>query len=471
MTGDVSTFAPPELKVIGPSQVGCGEARWALARTRGRRELVVRAPRDAPILSRLDGRAEEDQGDLLLVGPTNARNAALLRGRFPWLAPRLLGTATSAGLGDRLGLATPGHVRAMRSAGRGIEPVFAQQSMRELARTGRTPQRVMDDAMWGVFEEGWTSGFGADADHLKEPEDINRALAAGFTLFTIDPGAQVDALATTLSGVGLEHALDALPWAELEDSFAGVRRRFLGRPLPCEGLTVEFDDITLARAAVKYGRAVAHVATLYRHLVGAAGRRPFELEVSVDETDEPTSHAEHAYLATELARLGVRWVGLAPRFVGRFEKGVDYIGDLEAFERHFAGHAAIARTLGPVQDQPPLRVRQVQRLPDRGQARRRARAREDGRHELPRSAPDRRQLGAGVLPGGLRLRPGRYEEDRESYHVSARLDRRARSGRPARPGPRCAPRRLPRAPDPARDVRLGPDRGQRGGRSRCSESA
>ncbi|MCW5879399.1 MAG: hypothetical protein KIS91_00415 [Anaerolineae bacterium] len=51
---------------------------------------------------------------------------------------------------------------------------------------------------------------------------------------------------------------------------------------------------------------------------------PFELEVSVDETETPTTHAEHVYFVSELQRLGVQWVSLAPRFVGRFEKGVDY---------------------------------------------------------------------------------------------------------------------------------------------------
>ena len=67
---------------------------------------------------------------------------------------------------------------------------------------------------------------------------------------------------------------------------------------------------------------------MYRHLLKAAGATPVELEVSVDETDTPTSPAEHYYVACELKRLGVEWVSLAPRFVGRFEKGVDYIGDL-----------------------------------------------------------------------------------------------------------------------------------------------
>jgi hypothetical protein len=69
--------------------------------------------------------------------------------------------------------------------------------------------------------------------------------------------------------------------------------------------------------------------------------------VSVDETENPTSVAEHIYIAGELGRLGVRWVSLAPRFVGEFEKGVDYIGDIELFEKEFARHAAVAKRLGP----------------------------------------------------------------------------------------------------------------------------
>ena len=55
-------------------------------------------------------------------------------------------------------------------------PFPAQQSIREMIRTDRSPQRVMDDAMWGVFAEGWRAGFGADADHLKTTQDIDRCL-------------------------------------------------------------------------------------------------------------------------------------------------------------------------------------------------------------------------------------------------------------------------------------------------------
>jgi hypothetical protein len=77
------------------------------------------------------------------------------------------------------------------------------------------------------------------------------------------------------------------------------------------------------------------------------GSRSFELEVSVDETEIPTSPLEHFYVANELKRLGVQWVSLAPRYIGRFEKGVDYIGDLDAFDAEMAKHAAIARVMGP----------------------------------------------------------------------------------------------------------------------------
>jgi hypothetical protein len=69
------------------------------------------------------------------------------------------------GLGDRLGLATPGHIAA--DPGSGFILVLAQQSIREMTRTERTAQQVMDEAVFGVFEVGYDKGFGSDADHLK----------------------------------------------------------------------------------------------------------------------------------------------------------------------------------------------------------------------------------------------------------------------------------------------------------------
>ena len=294
------------------------------------------------ILGEATGFTGEGFGEARLC-PLAPANAEALRQRLPWLRPRPLGLATSAGCGDRLGLATPGHVRAVR--GTGIAPIFAQQSMRENARTGRTPQQVLDDAMWGLFQEGWRDPWGADADHLKTTDDVELCLAAGYTFFTVDPGDHVDNDAHTAPMPELVAKVHALPWESLADSPPGLHARYLGRSFKLEGLALTFDELSLARAAAKYGRAIAHTARMYHHLAAQAAE--FELEVSVDETETPTSPLEHFFIAGELRRLGVRWVSLAPRYVGRFEKGVDYIGDLAVFDAEVAGHATIARTMGP----------------------------------------------------------------------------------------------------------------------------
>ncbi len=310
------------------------------------KRLAVLAPAGSPRLAAFAGATSELSGRTLLLAAADAGNAAALRDLLPWLRAQTLGLRTSAGFGDRLGLATPGHARAVR-ANPGIAPIYAQQSIRENVRTHRTAQQVMDAATWGVFEAGWRDGFGADGDHLKTPADADVMVAAGYTFFTIDPGEHVDDAAHTATYGELTGKVDALPWADLESSPGDLRDRFLGRSIDIGDMALAFDDETLARAAAKYGRAVAHAVRMYRHLAAINGDRPWEMELSVDETETPTSHREHLYIVTELRRLGVRWASLAPRYVGRFEKGVDYIGDLDALRADLAGHAAIARAFGP----------------------------------------------------------------------------------------------------------------------------
>ncbi|MGC9468715.1 MAG: tagaturonate epimerase family protein [Anaerolineae bacterium] len=310
--------------------------------------LMGRDPEGTKVLCVLgdkEGFHGERQG-AALVCPLSAANAAELRGRLPWLRPVPLGLATSAGCGDRLGLATPGHIRALQEVG-GIAPILAQQSMRENARTRRSPQEVMDDAMWGIMQEGWCEPWGSDADHLKTTADIDICVAAGYTFFTIDPGDHVDNEAHTDDLETLRQKFEVLPWARLRDYSDAMRSRYLGQELAVGDLTLEFDEASLLRAACKYGAALAHVGEMYEHLVELKPSASFELEVSVDETETPTSPLEHVFIVSELSRLGVEWVSLAPRYVGRFEKGVDYIGDLAVFEEEFAKHAAIARAMGP----------------------------------------------------------------------------------------------------------------------------
>jgi hypothetical protein len=278
--------------------------------------------------------------------PANEPNTAPLGHMLPFCAPKLLGVRKSFGAGDRLGIVTPAHIRAIR--GTGVAPVLAQQSIREMERTGRTPQQVMSTATWGVFEEGWREGFGSDADHLKRTEDIDRCAAAGFTMFTIDPGDHVDNEAQTADAAALAQKFEALPWAELETTAAECRQRYAGQTLALPGgVKITFGPLAFLRAAAKYGKAIAHTVKMSRHLQSAMGQKPFELEMSVDETETPTTPAEHYFIASELQQLGVRWVSLAPRFVGDFEKGIDYKGSLEEFERKFIEHVAIASHFGP----------------------------------------------------------------------------------------------------------------------------
>lgn len=329
-----------KLNILPRSIVETEKSEFGLARTRNELQLAVLS--EPQSLADFEGETSDQAGRTLLVGPTSPRNAAALRACLEWLRPRTLGLRTSAGMGDRLGLATPGHVRAVRAAGGNIAPIFCQQSIREMTRTGRSPQQVMDDATWGIFQEGWREGVGADADHLKTTADMDACLAAGYTFFTIDPGEHVDNSAETATMAELRASVEKLPF-DLHPAAAGLE----GKTFDVEGHAIKFDEHTLLKATAKYGRAIVHVVNMYKHLIQATGGKNCELEVSVDETEQPTTHAEHVYIAAQLRRLGVEWVSLAPRYIGRFEKGVDYIGDLAAFEADFAVHAAIARQFGP----------------------------------------------------------------------------------------------------------------------------
>jgi hypothetical protein len=261
--------------------------------------------------------------------------------------PAPLGLKRSFGFGDRLGLATPGHLESARKFD--FAPIFAQQSIREMQRTDRTPEEVMGAARGALAAEGFTGPWGADADHLKTPEDVRRTAAAGFCFFTIDPSAHVSNDADRMSTTELVAAAGAMVKDGTFDA-PGWEGEYLSRNFELDDGSppLRFNTVSLRRAAVKYGRAVAHGAAMARHIQAACAGRPFEIEVSVDETDSPTTPLEHLFFALELKRRDVRNViSLAPRFVGEMEKGIDYRGDLVEFERTLRCHVAIARVYGP----------------------------------------------------------------------------------------------------------------------------
>lgn len=323
-------------EVYPQSVVAHGDTTLFLGRgPAGERQLGIAGP-----AAGFDGVAN---GRGVTVCPCSAANAAALRALLPWLRPRALGAQASFGFGDRIGLATPGHLQALRAAGAAgpIAPIIAQQSVRENARTGRTPQAVLDDATWGAFGEGWRHPWGADADHVKTAEDLAPFLAAGYSFFTIDPSDHVDNAAQHDAPAALREKVARLPWTELETTYEELRGRYCREPFALGAFDLAFDEATLLRALAKYGRAIAHTAAVARAL--GAGRRgePYDLELSVDETDTPTSAYEHFFIAYELLARDIPVASLAPRFVGKFQKGVDYMGDPAEFEAELRKHVAI----------------------------------------------------------------------------------------------------------------------------------
>lgn len=263
-------------------------------------------------------------------------NLIILRKIFSFLSPSLCGKRASFGAGDRLGIVTPAHIQAFK--GKDIFPILAQQSVREITRTERNWQSVMDDTIWGCFETGYEGPFGADADHVKEI-NIQEAADVGYTMFTIDPSDQVN-----------DNALN-LPKGELGELYNLISERkelerlYLEKTYTVNGRKLQFTQENLVISAVIYYNALKHVIKCYQYLKEYS-KREFDLEVSIDETLASTSPISHIFITEELHRNGVEFQNLALHYLGIFQKAIDYIGDVEKFTQEIKIHAAIAKQFG-----------------------------------------------------------------------------------------------------------------------------
>lgn len=308
--------------------------------TRGKRLFIVSPTGKRSDLGFVIDSFIEAAGLWIGMAQLSHENAAALRRRFSFTAPRVMvGLKTSIGLGDRLGLATPGHLRLIK--GLGVFPVLAQQSIRELNLTGRTYEDVLDDVSWGVFQEGYRDGFGADGDHLKNSDEIEMALRLGFTMITLDCSEKINNAGATMPEAQLDSLLNGLPAGYLE----AIEKRYLGQKFGVRNFDIEFDASTLKRLIAVYGEAIDFTAKMYCEIVRPS-RPDIDFEISIDETMTPTTPEAHFFVANELKLRGVAISSLAPRFCGEFQKGIDYIGSIEEFEREFKFHAAIAECFG-----------------------------------------------------------------------------------------------------------------------------
>lgn len=325
-----------------------GGARLFIGReSNGKFLYVLTEGGSGEIAARFEG---EDVSDLVSNGKAmglkrcgmNHGNVLALQELFPFTRPVAIGLHNSYGFGDRLGLANAGHLRALK--GYNFRPIMAQQSIRELTRTQRTPEDVMDAAVWAVYQEGYKDGFGADADHLKTTDDVDRLVKAGYTMFTIDPSDHVVNGVTALKADELTKKVNALPWQDFGDSFENLVSRYKDRTTKLDAShSITATEREVQEACLKYMAAIINIRRIHSHLKTKHANYSCEIEVSIDETDTVTTPFEHFFIVSELKRMGVSFVSLAPRFVGDFEKGIEYKGDIELFKDHYLKHVAIAK--------------------------------------------------------------------------------------------------------------------------------
>ena len=269
------------------------------------------------------------------IAPLTHKNADVLRSLFDWTAPKpVLRNKRSMGVGDRLGIACPGHIRVFNKYD--MSPIFAQQSIRELNLTERTYEDVLDCVTFSVYREGFKRGFGADGDHLKTEKDIEYALGLHFSMITLDCSEHIRGDVAAMS----DAAVDAECYLS-ED----VKAKYLGKTFTVEDSELTFTEQELKRIVLIYGGAIKFATYIYDKYIKAI-RDKVDFELSIDETATPTTPLQHFFVAKELTDAGVGLVTVAPRFCGEFQKGIDYIGDLAQFESELKVHAAIARHFG-----------------------------------------------------------------------------------------------------------------------------
>lgn len=231
-------------------------------------------------------------------------------------------------MGDRFAHQGQAQLDAVCSAAsRGVElhPVW-NKSNREHTIIGTEPADLRAEADAAVQALGWSAPYFVDADHINL-HTVDRFLAASdfFTLDVADYSGKPAA------------PEDLKAWISSHEKLLGSHR------LPGFEGTVEITQVDLERTAGKFLWAIQEAGRIYRHIAAAKPDGDFAIEVSVDETDTPQTPAELLLILAMIAGEGIPAQTIAPKFTGRFNKGVDYVGDVAAFEREFDADLAVVR--------------------------------------------------------------------------------------------------------------------------------
>jgi hypothetical protein len=239
---------------------------------------------------------------------------------MPALSPYTLG------VGDRFAHQAKAQLQAcILAAKQGVDviPVW-NKSNREHTIIGSEPGTVRAAADAAVKELGWTKPYHLDADHIRL-DTVDRFLPA-CDFYTIDVadsiGQPADAKAVAAFADRASDLTGSVCIPGIEEAF-----------------TISRADVE--RIASKYLKAVQDAGEIYRKIVAAKGRENVIAEVSMDETDSPQTPPELLFILAMLAAEGVPVQTIAPKFTGRFNKGVDYVGDLVQFEKEFRQDLAV----------------------------------------------------------------------------------------------------------------------------------
>jgi hypothetical protein len=232
----------------------------------------------------------------------------------------------SIGVGDRFAHQAKAQLRACELAaaqGADIVPVW-NKSNREHTFVGSEPQSVLDAAKAAIDALGWKKGWHVDADHIRI-ETVDRFLPHSdfFTLDVADsigkPAAPADVAA-----------------------FLARHPELIGTiSIPKIATPFQTTRADIERIVAKYLLAVQDAGKIYRHILAKKGADHFIAEVSMDETDAPQTPPELLVILAAIADEKIPAQTIAPKFTGRFNKGVDYVGDLVQFEKEFHDDLAV----------------------------------------------------------------------------------------------------------------------------------
>ncbi len=232
----------------------------------------------------------------------------------------------SFGVGDRFAHQAGAQLQACRMAAeRGVEvvPVW-NKSHREHATIGSEPSSVRAAADAAVRALGWEGPYHVDADHVRL-RTVDGFLAAS-DFFTLD----------VADAIGLPADEGTVT------AFADRHPELAGRlAIPGIGEPLETTRADAERIAGKYQRAIQEAGRIYRRVAAAKGEGRFITEVSMDETDSPQTPPELLVILALIAEEGIPAQTIAPKFTGRFNKGVDYVGDTAQFEKEFRDDLAV----------------------------------------------------------------------------------------------------------------------------------